>query len=315
MSTFNPTTIKIFLTDGTVTGIKTAEIEGSTISAVSCHRTQIRSLLEDSGKYPEAHKTGVYFLFGTDEKTNMNEPQAYIGKAEKISARLKTHLSDKEKNFWNAEVIFFVSKNITTAHAGYLESNLIRIANDTERGYKIRNKNKPNPSSLPVSDVNTMDQFLVNIRLLLGALGHKLLGDVVPNSSKKETKSSATETTQESSEIVATSNNLELFLSAKKIKASAIQTANDGIVVLKGSEAVCVNKSPYTWHEQLRVKLIADKILKLVGDKYIFQKDTSFKTASSAAAIVLGNSENGLIRWKNADGKDLKTIENERMEA
>jgi hypothetical protein len=307
--------IKIFLTDGTSTGVKTAEIDGFTIKAVSFSSRQIKSLLKDS-KYPEAHKPGVYFLFGTDEETD--DPKVYIGKAEKISERLTTHLNNPKKGFWNEEIIFFVSKDssMTIAHAGYLESKLFKIADSINRGYQIENIQTPKPSSLPQSDIGTTERFLNDIRLLMGVLGHKLLEDVITNSKTTETNLVETETPRDNNQISVIPDNLKLFLEPKtiKIKARAIQT-NEGIVVLEGSEAVLENKSPYTWHEQLRAKLIADKILKLVSDKYIFQKDTLFKTASSAAAIVLGNSANGLTSWKNADGKDLKTIENERMGA
>ena len=40
----------------------------------------------------------------------------------------------------------------------------------------------------------------------------------------------------------------------------------------------------------------------------VLQTDMIFKSASTAANFVTGNSTNGLIAWKNKDGVILKTL-------
>ena len=40
----------------------------------------------------------------------------------------------------------------------------------------------------------------------------------------------------------------------------------------------------------------------------ILQKDVTFKSASSAANFVTGSSTNGLITWKDKDGRTIKEI-------
>ena len=55
--------IRIYLKDGTVTGIKIAEIVNQTIQAVACPRNRVAEL----ATYPEAKRPGIYFLFGSDE--------------------------------------------------------------------------------------------------------------------------------------------------------------------------------------------------------------------------------------------------------
>jgi Domain of unknown function (DUF4357) len=306
MSTFGKS-VKIFLSDGTVTGIKFGEIVNHTIQSITCPRPLI-SALQDSQEYPEAHKPGVYFLFGTGEETN--NPTAYIGEAENVFERLKTHVKDAKKDFFN-EVIFFVGKdeNITKAHVGYIESRLVDIAKSTARGYKIDNTQTPKLKSLPKAEVAAMEEFLTHIKLLLGVLGHKLLEEVE--------KSPIAKIPQGGNQVVAISSNLELFLSAKGVNARALQT-NEGMVVLEGSEAASnVTSSFQPWHSLYRDNLIKNGTLKLdsSGDKYIFQRDELFKSASPAAAIVLGNSANGLTSWKDNSGKTLKDIETERMGA
>jgi hypothetical protein len=304
MSIF-PKSVKIFLNDGTVTGIKSAEIVNNTIQSITCPRPLL-SELQDSDRYPEAHKPGVYFLFGTDEETN--EPKVYIGEAENVFERLKNHIV--KKDFWT-EVVFFVGKdeNITKAHVGYLESRLVDIAKSTARGYKIDNTQTPKLKFLPKAEIAAMEEFLTHIQLLLGVLGHKLLEEV-----KKPLIATIA---QGSNQIVPISSNLELFLSAKGVNARALQT-NEGMVVLEGSEAALkVTSSFQPWHSLYRDNLIKNGILKLdpLGDRYIFQRDELFKSASPAAAIVLGNSANGLTSWKDNSGKTLKDIETERMGA
>src|SRR5574337_936044 len=107
--------IRIYLKDGSVTGIKFGEVVNQTIQSISCPRFRIAELKGND----EVNRPGVYFLFGLDE--NSNEPKAYIGEAENVYDRIQDHIAKKE--FWN-EAIFFVSKdsNLTKSHVKYLES-------------------------------------------------------------------------------------------------------------------------------------------------------------------------------------------------
>jgi hypothetical protein len=41
----------------------------------------------------------------------------------------------------------------------------------------------------------------------------------------------------------------------------------------------------------------------------IFTKDAEFSSPSAAAAVVHGGHANGLIAWKNTNGKTLKELE------
>ncbi|MFL9844498.1 GIY-YIG nuclease family protein [Flavobacterium rhizosphaerae] len=136
--------IRIYLKDGTVFGIKQAEVVNHTIQSLSSPRKKISDL--NILFQRELNKPGVYFLIGEDRGNN----SVYIGEAENVWERLKSH--DTQKDFWN-EVILFTSKdeNLTKSHVKYLESRLISIAIDADR-YKIKNSNSPNLSSLPLAD-------------------------------------------------------------------------------------------------------------------------------------------------------------------
>ena len=305
MTTFGKS-IRIYLKDGTVTGIKFGEVVNQTIQSISCPRLRTSEL----NGYTEAKRPGVYFLFGQDEETG--DPKTYIGEAENVYDRLQNHIANKE--FWN-EVIFFVSKdeNLTKSHVKYLESRLIQIALSTKR-YKIDNYNQSQLSSLPPADRDAMEEFLIYIKLLIGVLGHKLLEDVTTITKKKEEHVPFTAATQDN-QVVSMISNLELFLSVSGLKAAALQT-DEGIVVLEGSEAAKdLKPSMPNGYKELRDKFINNETLVLEGNKYIFKKDALFDTASPAAAIIVGYSITGPQTWKNKDGKTLKEIEEERLKA
>ena len=296
--------IRIFLKDGTVTGIKFGEVVNQTIQSISCPRLRIAEL----NSYSESKRPGVYFLFGQDEETN--EPKAYIGEAENVYDRLQNHVANKD--FWN-EVIFFVSKddNLTKSHVKYLESRLIQAALSIKR-YKIENFNQSQLSSLPMADRDAMEEFLTYIKLLIGVLGHKLLEEFIKTERKSIEPSLILDSNQDIDNSMQTKA-LELYLSISGLKAKAIQT-NEGIVVLKDSEAAKENMSSLGFaYREIRERLIQNLQLKLRNDKYIFQEDILFDSPSAAAASILGYATNGRKNWKDQNGKSLKEIEEQKI--
>lgn len=294
--------IRIYLKDGNVSGLKFGEVVNYTIQAIACPRIKINELSESS----EARRPGVYFLFGKDEETN--EDLVYIGEAENVFDRLQSHIV--QKDFWN-EVVIFISKddNLTKAHVKYLESRIIQIASSAMR-YKIANSNQPQLPSLPLADRDSMEEFIIQIKMLLGIFGHKVLDPVIESFQKSiriETKA------VDIPESIVT--NEELHLSVSGLYARAVQT-NEGIVVLSGSDATAnVTHSLSLGYRDFRQKLIDTGALVLAGDKFIFQKDVLFSSPSAAAAIIVGYSFNGAIGWKNTAGKSLKVIEQEKIKS
>jgi|GEM_PF-6791535 len=120
MQTFGKN-IKLFLLDGTPTGRWICELSNWTGIAYKIPRSMIKACEER----PELSSSGVYFLFGEDDKEN--KPLVYIGEAENIMTRLKQHLDSKD--YWN-EVIVFISKddNLNKAHIKYLENRFYELA-------------------------------------------------------------------------------------------------------------------------------------------------------------------------------------------
>jgi hypothetical protein len=296
--------IRIYLKDVTVTGIKFGEVVNQTIQAVACPRLK----LGDLNNYPEAKRPGVYLLFGLNEDTG--EPKAYIGEAENVYSRLQNHVLNKE--FWN-EVIFFVSKdeNLTKSHVRYLESRLIQIAITTNR-YSIENINQSQLSMLPSADRYAMEEFLSYIKLLIGTLGHRILEEITTHKNIKNESTGHISLTIGDFENYSTTET-EYSLAISGFKATAIQT-DEGLVVLKNSEAsATISNSLQYGYRDLREKLIKDCVLTMNEEKYIFQSDTLFSSPSQAAAIIVGYSINGPITWKNSSGKSLKEVEKEKL--
>lgn len=201
----------------------------------------------------------------------------------------------------------FISKdeNLTKAHIKYLESRIIQMATTAKR-YKIGNGNQPQLSALPLADRDAMEEFLLQIKMLVGIMDHKILEEVIDSAPKPRKDATQIPVIQE-----VTISNIELYLSIAGMNAKAIQT-NEGIVVLEGSDASSKITSLSLGYKNLRQRLIDTGALQLNGDRYKFKKDVLFTSASAAAAIIVGHNANGPQHWKNSQDKSLKMIEEEQ---
>lgn len=277
-------TLKMFLSYGDPKRLRTVELSNWTGKAVSGPRSEFEKVLERE----ESQGSGVYFLTGTDPETNKSA--IYIGEAECVRDRVKSHLS---KDFWN-NITFFVTKdeNLTKAHIKYLEGRLIDIARKAERSIVMNNQGSG--ARLPESDREDMEVFLEKMQQVLPVLGVETFLD----------KSSSTAPSRSKKEM--------LSCNIKGLVATGYLTPN-GIVVLKGSQAVLEERaSAQKWPSVLaqRNKLIEEGALIEKEGAYIFAKDVEFSSPSSAAATIHGGSANGLTAWVNKDGIQLKQLEN-----
>ena len=275
-------TVRIFLTKGSPTSVRTAEISNWTGKALAGPRSQ----LEDMLKREEAGKPGVYFLSGVNPESGRD--RVYIGEAEVIRSRIKGHL---DREFWKT-LVFFVSKdeNLTKAHIKYLEGKLIDTARSVGR-FELENS-QASGSHLPESDAADMDVFLYRMEQLLPILGQEFLKPVVRN----EVKSKKADL---------------LYCEIKGLRATGRQTEN-GFVVLKGSEAVLEERpstQKYQYAANLRTTLKADGVVEEKKDRLVFLADHEFSSPSAAAAVVHGGQANGLIAWKDGKGLSLKQKE------
>ncbi|MBU2865142.1 GIY-YIG nuclease family protein [Reinekea forsetii] len=276
-------TLKIFLVYGDPKRLRTAELSNWTGKAVSGPRSEFEKLLARE----ESLSSGVYFLTGTDPETNKSA--IYIGEAECIKDRVKSHLS---RDFWN-NITFFITKdeNLTKAHIKYIEGRLIETARSIERAVVMNSQGSG--AKLPESDREDMEVFLEKMQQVLPVLGVEAF---VQPASKNE---------QEKQQDIISCN-------IKGLSASGYLTPN-GIVVLKGSQAVLKERnSAKKWPSVMvqRNKLIEEGSLVEQGGAYLFTKDIEFSSPSSAAATIHGGSANGLTAWVNKNGVQLKDLQN-----
>lgn len=275
-------TIKMFLAHGDPKRLRTAELSNWTGKAVAGPRSEFEDVLARE----ESERSGIYLLMGTDLETG--KPAIYIGEAESIRSRIKSHV---DKDFWN-QAIYFVSKdeNLTKAHIRYLEGRLIELCRKAERAHVTNGQSSG--AKLPESDREDMEVFLEKMCQLLPVLGVDLF---VPASSAPPGPKAV------------------LLCEIKGLKAKGYRTPN-GFLVLKDSEAVArerASSEKWPWPKNMRHSLKSDGILSEVGDRLVFNKNYEFSSPSAAAAVVHGGHANGLISWKTSDGKTLKEIESE----
>ena len=275
-------TLKIFLVFGDPKRLRTAKLSNWTGIAVAGPRSEFEKVLERK----ESLNSGVYFLTGIEPDTNKSA--IYIGEAECIRDRIKSHLS---KDFWNNIAFFITSdENLTKGHIRYIEGRLIEIAKSADRSVIMNSQGSG--AKLPESDREDMEVFLEKMQQVLPVLGIEAF-------------------VQAASKVESEAEREMLTCKIKNVVASGYLTPN-GIVVLARSEAVLEERgSAKKWPSVMvqRNKLIEEGGLVQEGDKYVFAKDTEFSSPSSAAAVIHGGSANGLTAWVNENGRSLKELQ------
>lgn len=287
--------IRVYLADATVTGIRYAELVNWTGHAIACPRSRLSEL----PKWPEAKKPGVYFLF--ESRYSDSKPTAYIGESENVSERLTTH--DRNKEFWN-EAIIFTSKdeNLTKAHIKYLESTLVTQSKQADR-YLLENGNNPTESSLPRADRDAMEEFVENVRMVLGILGYSILEPIL------KAKASSTVNTPIVNADLNNNPLSNLTFTVNNLSAQGAAT-DEGFVLKKGSQLSKTHTDSMPGKLLgIKARLLEEGALKDIGEILIAEEDILFSSPSYAAAIVAGTSRSGPQSWKAENGRTMKQLE------
>lgn len=277
-------TIEFFLVNGTADSIITAELSNWNGKAIKIPRIEVPSCKRDDICGP-----GVYFLFCKEDD---GSDSVYIGEAENIKERLVQHIRDnqanKEKYYWNTAVLF-TGRDLNKALIRYLEYRLVDMSRNSNR-YKVLTKNTYKNTVMKESQVSAMEEFIENIKILINALGYKVLEPLVV----KSTSGSTADVSE------------DYYISVGSASATGVVTS-EGFVVYKGAvinDKMSV-KSVGAGAVKLREKHISDG--RVVDNKTT--EDILFSSSSSAAVFVLGYSVSGPMTWKAKDGRTLKEIE------
>ena len=276
-----PKTIQIYLPGGDPQGVRVAEITTRIVQVIEIPR----ALLSDFLAMPESEQVAVYFLFGGSED---EEKLVYIGQSGSLRDRLVAH--NKTKDFWQKALVLISRTNsLTQTHALFLEWYCIQQATKADR-YRLENSNAGTKPHTPAPLEADCLEIHETAQVLLSTLGFPLfesLGEIEDHTSKDN-----------------------IFLcNAAGTNGRGLYT-REGFVVLKDSigRAANVNSMIGTSVERFRNRLIAEEVMRVDGDKVVFQKNHLFGSPSMAAIALLGRTANGWMTWKSPNGKTLDEL-------
>lgn len=292
MSMGSGRTLKLFLVDGLPNGLLTAEIMNWTGHVITAPRSRLSELIQR----PECRRTGIYFLVGAERGAGVGT-QIYIGETDEVAQRLTYHNRPEDKggkDFWE-RVCVVTSKdaNLTKGHVKYLESRLIRIAQQAGRS-ALTNGTDPGYENLPEADRSDMEFFLGQIQTLLPVLGFDFLRET-PKPPPVERPQRIDEPTS------ATSEASPIFIGdVRKHDITARGQEIDGeFVVFKGSKTRSAWEGVEVAYTHLFNELARSGVLVPTADgkHREFARNYPFSSPSAAASVVAGRSANGRTHW------------------
>ena len=276
-------TIELFLVNGTADSLIIAELSNWNGKAIKIPRIEVSSCYRD-----DITQAGVYFLFCKEDD---GSDSVYIGEAENIKERLVQNLrdyqSEKETYYWSTAVVF-IGRDLNKALIRYLENRFVEIARASKR-YLVLTKNTYRNTVMKESQVAVMEEFVDNVKILINALGYKVLEPFVQMDAS---------TTSVDDEL--------LYIKSGSVNATS-KVTTEGFVVFARA----------TVNEKMALKSLSPGMLKQRQklfdsskvENLITTEDILFSSSSAAADFILGYSASGPRTWKKKDGKSLKEIE------
>ena len=289
--------INLFLMDGEASGRIKCTLANWTGLAYKIPRID----LDRCKSREDLKQSGVYFLFGKSE--NSEKGIVYIGQAgarkngEGILDRLKEHKRNSKKDYWTEAIVFTTSNNsFGPTEISYLENRFCNLAKQANR-YEVKNENDPTMGNITEEKESEMEEFIDYAKVVMGTLGHKVFEPYAK--SNVDNQNDISYDTDE--------NNTILYLKRKvkefgEVQATGMQTS-DGFVVFSGSHISTEddNTVPQVLKER-------KKTVKLDENGNLID-NMPFSSPSYAAMFVIGKSANGLVSWKDENGKTLKDLE------
>jgi len=279
-------TLKLYLVDGSPSGVITAELGISSVRAAVASRTALPDLI----RREEAARTGIYLLVGPDPDLPGRQ-LVYVGEGDQVKTRLAAHDGDESKEFFTRAVLV-VSKdeNLTKAHGRYLESRIIAAIRNAGRA-KLVNGTEPPFKGLPEPEIADMERVLDEIEILLPVLGFDVLQPTPEDALAPRLGAGGAPT---------------FIADIKKAKGKAVERGGE-FVVLAGSTALRRESDAIPQSvKDARKALLEAGVLVLDTDQelYRFTQDASFGSPSGASAAIAGRSDNGKQTWRvEGDGR------------
>ncbi|MCK8637659.1 methionine sulfoxide reductase [Parasaccharibacter sp. TMW2.1882] len=280
--------LELFYIDGHPDGMVTAELFNWTGHVFVTPRTRLAEALQRE----EAGYAGVYLLLGEYDGGAF----AYIGEAEDLRARMKTHASSENKDWWETAVLVSASANrLNKAHVKYLEARMISIAK--EIGHTpLQNSTTPSLPGLTEADVAKMEAFLANLMVVLPAIRVDMF---IQRSRPAGSTAAASLMPRPESAPAEQNLSSQFVLNYPKYNIQAHAMLQNGeFIVQAGSGAFrqwqgTENHS----YRPLFEELLRGGVIAPDGDIAKFVKDYAFSSPSAAAAMVYGRAANGPECW------------------
>ena len=280
--------IELFLVNGTADSLIIAELSNWNGKAIKIPRIEISSCNRD-----DITQAGVYFLFCKEDD---GSDSVYIGEAENVKDRLVQHLrdyqSEKEKYYWSTAVAF-IGRDLNKALIRYLENRFVEIARASKR-YLVLTKNTYRNTVMKESQIAVMEEFVDNVKILINALGYKVLEPFAQADPSNDTV-----------------DDKLLYITSGSVNATGKVTA-EGFVVFAGAtlnEKMSVKSLSVGMQKQRQKLFDSSKVNNLVTTE-----DILFSSSSAAADFILGYSVSGPKTWKTKDGRTLKELEDKQVD-
>ena len=280
--------IELFLVNGTADSLIIAELSNWNGKAIKIPRIEVSSCNRD-----DITQAGVYFLFCKEDD---GSDSVYIGEAENVKDRLVQHLrdyqSEKEKYYWSTAVVF-IGRDLNKALIRCLENRFVEIARASKR-YLVLTKNTYRNTVMKESQIAVMEEFVDNVKVLINALGYKVLEPFAQVDSSP-----------------ATVDDELLYITSGSVNATGKVTA-EGFVVFAGAtlnDKMSVKSLSAGMQKQRKKLFDSSKVNNLVTTE-----DILFSSSSAAADFILGYSVSGPKTWKTKDGRTLKELEDKQVD-
>jgi len=280
--------IELFLVNGTADSLIIAELSNWNGKAIKIPRIEVSSCNRD-----DITQAGVYFLFCKEDD---GSDSVYIGEAENVKDRLVQHLrdyqSEKEKYYWSTAVVF-IGRDLNKALIRYLENRFVEIARASKR-YLVLTKNTYRNTVMKESQIAVMEEFVDNVKILINALGYKVLEPFAQVDPSKDTVDDEL-----------------LYITSGTVNATGKVTA-EGFVVFAGAtlnEKMSVRSLSAGMQKQRKKLFDSSKVNNLVTTE-----DILFSSSSAAADFILGYSVSGPKTWKTKGGRTLKELEDKQVD-
>lgn len=280
--------IELFLVNGTADSLIIAELSNWNGKAIKIPRIEVSSCNRD-----DITQAGVYFLFCKEDD---GSDSVYIGEAENVKDRLVQHLrdyqSEKEKYYWSTAVVF-IGRDLNKALIRYLENRFVEIARASKR-YLVLTKNTYRNTVMKELQIAVMEEFVDNVKVLINALGYKVLEPFAQVDSSP-----------------ATVDDELLYITSGSVNATGKVTA-EGFVVFAGAtlnDKMSVKSLSAGMQKQRKKLFDSSKVNNLVTTE-----DILFSSSSAAADFILGYSVSGPRTWKTKDGRTLKELEDKQVD-